>query len=129
MAKLYAKSPSGEDALLSISITGFTQSLQQNGWCKLPNGLLLQWSGRAGTFGDVELIEELIIPILFPITICVKIIDSISSISPDVDPVEYRPRLLAAKSAIAYNTSKPGYMNYLLFKKGTNETAHIFLGF
>ena len=44
MAKLYAKSPSGEDALLSISITGFTQSLQQNGWCKLPNGLLLQWS-------------------------------------------------------------------------------------
>ena len=43
MAKLYAKSPSGEDALLSISITGFTQSLQQNGWCKLPNGLLVQW--------------------------------------------------------------------------------------
>ena len=45
MAKLYAKSPSGEDALLSISITGFTQSLQQNGWCKLPNGLLVQWRG------------------------------------------------------------------------------------
>ena len=43
MAKLYAKSPSGEDALLSISITGFTQSLHQNGWCKLPNGLLIQW--------------------------------------------------------------------------------------
>ena len=46
MAKLYAKSPSGEDALLSISITGFTQSLQQNGWCKLPNGLLLQWKSN-----------------------------------------------------------------------------------
>ena len=53
MAKLYAKSPSGEDALLSISITGFTQSLQQNGWCKFPNGLLFQWSKAnlySGTF-------------------------------------------------------------------------------
>ena len=44
MAKLYAKAPDGSDALLSIVITGFTQSLQQNGWCKLPNGLLIQWS-------------------------------------------------------------------------------------
>ena len=44
MAKLYAKAPDGSDALLSIVITGFTQSLQQNGWCKLPNGLLFQWS-------------------------------------------------------------------------------------
>lgn len=43
MAKLYAKAPDGSDALLSIVITGFTQSLQQNGWCKLPNGLLIQW--------------------------------------------------------------------------------------
>ena len=43
MAKLYAKAPDGSDALLSIVITGFTQSLQQNGWCKLPNGLLFQW--------------------------------------------------------------------------------------
>ena len=50
MAKLYAKSPSGEDALLSISITGFTQSLQQNGWCKLPNGLLLQWRRSIANF-------------------------------------------------------------------------------
>lgn len=90
---------------------------------------LCQWSGRAGTFGDVELIEELYIPILFPNTICVKIIDSISSLSPDVDPAEYRPRLLNSKSAITYNTSKPGFMNYLLFKKGSNESSHIFLGY
>ena len=44
MAKFYAKAPDGSDALLSIVLTGFTQSLQQNGWCKLPNGLLIQWS-------------------------------------------------------------------------------------
>lgn len=43
MAKFYAKAPDGSDALLSIVLTGFTQSLQQNGWCKLPNGLLFQW--------------------------------------------------------------------------------------
>ena len=51
MAKLYAKAPDGSDALLSIVITGFTQSLQQNGWCKLPNGLLFQW-GNPFVNGD-----------------------------------------------------------------------------
>ena len=44
MAKFYAKAPNGDDAVLSISIQAFTQSLQQNGWCKLPNGLIIQWS-------------------------------------------------------------------------------------
>ena len=44
MAKFYAKAPDGSAALISIVLTGFTQSLQQNGWCKLPNGLLFQWS-------------------------------------------------------------------------------------
>ena len=43
MAKFYAKAPNGDDAVLSISIQNFTQSLQQNGWCKLPNGLIIQW--------------------------------------------------------------------------------------
>ena len=90
---------------------------------------MIQWSGRAGTFGNIELLEELFIPILFPNTICVKIIDSISSASSNANPAELRPRLLAAKCAITYNTSKPGYMNYLLFKKGDNESSHIFLGF
>ena len=52
MAKLYAKAPDGSDALLSIVITGFTQSLQQNGWCKLPNGLLIQWRENcSGSWG------------------------------------------------------------------------------
>ena len=52
MAKLYAKAPDGSDALLSIVITGFTQSLQQNGWCKLPNGLLIQWRANPSISGD-----------------------------------------------------------------------------
>ena len=47
MAKFYAKAPDGSDALLSIVLTGFTQSLQQNGWCKLPNGLLFQWRSES----------------------------------------------------------------------------------
>ena len=43
MATLYAYSPNGTQATLDYTIMGFTQSLQQNGWCKLPNGLILQW--------------------------------------------------------------------------------------
>lgn len=43
MATLYAYSPNGTQATLSYSVIGFTQSLEQNGWCKLPNGLILQW--------------------------------------------------------------------------------------
>ena len=55
MAKLYAKAPDGSDALLSIVITGFTQSLQQNGWCKLPNSLIFQWSKAFATvLGDTN---------------------------------------------------------------------------
>ena len=50
MAKFYAKAPNGDDAVLSISIQAFTQSLQQNGWCKLPNGLIIQWFEAGGTY-------------------------------------------------------------------------------
>ena len=46
MAKFYAKAPNGDDAILSISIQNFTQSLQQNGLCKLPNGLIIQWDSK-----------------------------------------------------------------------------------
>ena len=63
MAKLYAKAPDGSDALLSIVITGFTQSLQQNGWCKLPNGLLIQWSGPL----TVDFYMTIYLDIEFPI--------------------------------------------------------------
>ena len=43
MAKFYAQDANGNSAVLSISLQNFTQSLAQNGWCKLPNGLILQW--------------------------------------------------------------------------------------
>ena len=49
MATLYAYSPNGTQATLSYSVIGFTQSLQQNGWCKLPNGLILQWGSANET--------------------------------------------------------------------------------
>ena len=52
MAKFYAKAPDGTDATLSITVEGFTQSLQQNGWCKMPNGLILQW--RLATVSAVD---------------------------------------------------------------------------
>ena len=50
MAKFYAKAPDGTDATLSITVEGFTQSLQQNGWCKMPNGLILQWGLETSGF-------------------------------------------------------------------------------
>lgn len=43
MAKFYAVAPNGDSAVLSISLQNMDQSLQQNGWCKLPNGLIIQW--------------------------------------------------------------------------------------
>ena len=52
MATLYAYSPNGTQATLSYSVIGFTQSLQQNGWCKLPNGLILQWGYTANGNSD-----------------------------------------------------------------------------
>lgn len=53
MAKFYAKAPNGDDAVLSISIQAFTQSLQQNGWCKLPNGLIIQWRNLLADETDI----------------------------------------------------------------------------
>lgn len=63
MAKFYAKAPNGSDATLSITVSGFTQSLQQNGWCKMPNGLILQWA--AGKY-YVSNLGNYSFPISFP---------------------------------------------------------------
>lgn len=43
MATLYAYSPNGTQATLPVSIQGFTQSFNTNGWVKLPNGVIIQW--------------------------------------------------------------------------------------
>ena len=65
MATLYAYSPNGTQATLSYSVIGFTQSLQQNGWCKLPNGLILQWGLYSGTYDKSEIETG---PFRFPIS-------------------------------------------------------------
>lgn len=43
MAYIYAKSPNGTTQSINIDTMNITSSLQQNGWCKLPNGLIFQW--------------------------------------------------------------------------------------
>ena len=45
MAKLYVKSPNGANHNMTIVTSGVTESLEHNGWCKLPNGLIVQWIG------------------------------------------------------------------------------------
>lgn len=67
MATLYAYSPNGTQATLSYEVIGFTQSLQQNGWCKLPNGLILQW-GEA-VYGDMN----------FPISFTIECFSSLGT--------------------------------------------------
>lgn len=56
MATLYAYSPNGTQATLDYTIMGFTQSLQQNGWSKLPNGLILQWRSGMISTGEFTII-------------------------------------------------------------------------
>lgn len=90
MATLYAYSPNGTQATLSYSVIGFTQSLQQNGWCKLPNGLILQW----GLYSDPQ-------PTKFPINFShipynvLAICDSDSNNDNFTDAVNWRIRDLS----------------------------------
>ena len=43
MAILHVKSPDGTDYNMTIETSGTTESIQPNGWCKLPNRLMIQW--------------------------------------------------------------------------------------
>ena len=43
MAVLHVKSPNGTSYSMTIVTSGTTESIQANGWCKFPNGLMLQW--------------------------------------------------------------------------------------
>lgn len=45
MATLHVKSPNGNTYNMTIVTSGVTESLQHNGWCKLPNGVIVQWVG------------------------------------------------------------------------------------
>ena len=49
MAILHVKTPNGTTKTVDLETMNITSSLQQNGWCKLPNGLIIQW----GEPGDV----------------------------------------------------------------------------
>lgn len=49
MAYIYAKSPNGTTQSINIDTMNITSSLQQNGWCKLPNGLIFQWQVHTET--------------------------------------------------------------------------------
>ena len=44
MAILHVKTPNGTTKTVDLETMNITSSLQQNGWCKLPNGLIIQWA-------------------------------------------------------------------------------------
>ena len=54
--------------IVTQSITqGFTQNLAETGWCKLPNGLILQWGKFNKGYGSVRDDQRLVtFPITFP---------------------------------------------------------------
>ena len=109
MAKLYAKAPDGSDALLSIVITGFTQSLQQNGWCKLPNSLIFQWGQIAPARTRWS----------FPLSI--GILYSVSAIIQHNAEPEYANAVYNITNSSAYfgastTSFKPAYYIYLICK-------------
>lgn len=43
MAILHVKTPNGTTKTVDLETMNITSSLKQNGWCKLPNGLIIQW--------------------------------------------------------------------------------------
>ena len=54
MAILHVKSPNGTTYNMTIVTSGTTESLDTTGWCRLPNGLIIQWTdvttGNGGWF-------------------------------------------------------------------------------
>lgn len=46
MAVLHVKSPDGTSYNMTIVTSGVTESLHDQGWCKLPNGLIFQWGNH-----------------------------------------------------------------------------------
>lgn len=52
------------DALDKLSLADFTQHFGSNGWCRLPNGLILQWGEFANCYTDSD--RLLHFPITFP---------------------------------------------------------------
>ena len=58
------RSSGGKSLNKSVSIDDFSQNLSNNGWCKLPNGLILQWGGSTNA--------NILFPIAFP-SVCLAV--------------------------------------------------------
>ena len=59
MAILHVKTPNGTTKTVDLETMNITSSLQQNGWCKLPNGLIIQWISDRSKFLTNSLIAVL----------------------------------------------------------------------
>ncbi len=59
MAILHVKTPNGTTKTVDLETMNITSSLQQNGWCKLPNGLIIQWISDRSKFLANSLIAVL----------------------------------------------------------------------
>ena len=124
MATLYAYSPNGTQATLSYSVIGFTQSLQQNGWCKLPNGLILQWGLYSGTQDSRE---TEIGPFSFPISfssdvysVHLELLNNDKN-NPHGYDSAFQPRKLSASEFYVYQQSYggvPWFPNFFMISFG-----------
>ena len=63
MAVLHVKTPNGNTYNMTIVTSGVTESSfdSSGGWCKIPNGLIIQWGRNRNVVGDT-----IYFPISFP---------------------------------------------------------------
>ena len=70
MAILHVKTPNGTTKTVDLETMNITSSLQQNGWCKLPNGLIIQWISDRSKFlansliAVLDCVENSVTPVL-----------------------------------------------------------------
>ena len=111
----------GIDALGKLSLAGFTQNLGRNGWCRLPNGLILQWGEFVDCYTDVD--RLLHFPIAFPTTCLYAGIGKI--MSPRTATVEFvqitgysAVGFYASTSQIGRGTLQPDTLTFSYFAIG-----------
>ena len=70
MATLHVKTPDGAYSSVDLETMNIESSLQQNGWCKLPNGLIIQWISDRSKFlvnsliAVLDCVESSVTPVL-----------------------------------------------------------------
>lgn len=99
-----AVTPAGLKAAFTAANLGFTQSLAQTGWTKLPNGLILQW-GRTGSI-DSDTSITITFPITFP-TACYQIIGSTINSRTPHDEIFFRAVSFTASQAVVVADTVP----------------------